>query len=136
MDEKKRRFNMSVWLIAVFLFSFGWDIFWYALGVRPMFPWQLKSALAQFHEKAVLLDVRTPAEYRMFHIKGAQNRPDLIEAPEQFSLPDMDTPVVVICMTGHRSPPVARNLKKRGFRNVRNLTWGMAGWKLFGGPTE
>ena len=39
--------------------------------------------------------------------------------------------VVVICMTGHRSPLVAYALKKKGYTRVCNLTWGMVGWKLY-----
>jgi rhodanese-related sulfurtransferase len=33
-------------------------------------------------------------------------------------------------MTGHRSPMVAYQLKKRGYKQVYNLTWGMLAWKL------
>ena len=43
----------------------------------------------------------------------------------------VDEPVIVICMTGHRSPMVAYQLKKRGYRQVYNLTWGMLAWKLW-----
>jgi rhodanese-related sulfurtransferase len=39
-------------------------------------------------------------------------------------------------MTGHRSPLVAHRLQRLGARKVYNLTWGMAGWKLFGGKTR
>ncbi len=39
--------------------------------------------------------------------------------------------VVVICMTGHRSPLVAYALKKRGYARVDNLAWGMVGWKVY-----
>jgi rhodanese-related sulfurtransferase len=39
--------------------------------------------------------------------------------------------VVVICMTGHRSPLVAYALKKKGYARVYNLTGGMVGWKMY-----
>ena len=39
--------------------------------------------------------------------------------------------LVVICMTSHRSPVVAYALKKKGFKGVDNLTWGMVGWKVY-----
>ena len=39
--------------------------------------------------------------------------------------------VVVICMTGHRSPMVAYGLEKAGFARVYNLTWGMVGWEVW-----
>jgi rhodanese-related sulfurtransferase len=43
--------------------------------------------------------------------------------------------LVIICMTGHRSSVVAYRLKKRGFTEVHNLTFGMLGWLLSGGET-
>jgi len=43
---------------------------------------------------------------------------------------------VIICMTGHRSSVVAYRLKKRGFTEVHNLTFGMLGWLLSGGETS
>ena len=52
-----------------------------------------------------------------------------------FKEPDPDETIVVICMTGHRSPVVANRLKRHGYKNVYNLTWGMWAWKVFGGKT-
>ena len=54
---------------------------------------------------------------------------------KNFEEQDSDKPIVVICMTGHRSPIVVHRLEKQGYRNVYNLVWGMWAWKLFGGKT-
>ena len=126
------------WLVAFLLVIAGWDAGWYAAGVKPMFPWELKRHLvdgAGAQGGVLLIDVRTPSEYRMLHIAGARLRPDLLFHPETLKPTDPDTPVVVICMTGHRSPVAAHLLQKQGIKNVYNLTWGMLGWKLFGGKT-
>ncbi|WP_373498626.1 rhodanese-like domain-containing protein [Desulfococcus sp.] len=123
------------WVIAFLLVVVGWDAGWVAAGVKPMFPWQLRKHLAESKLDPVLIDVRTPAEYRLFHIAGARLRPDLLLRPGALELEDPLRPVVVICMTGHRSPVAAHRLGKHGIRNVYNLTWGMLGWKLFGGKT-
>jgi rhodanese-related sulfurtransferase len=58
--------------------------------------------------------------------------PGLLSNAQGFKGKRVDEPVIVICMTGHRSPMVAYQLKKRGYRQVYNLTWGMLAWKLFG----
>ena len=122
---------MTIFLIAVILLIFGWDLVWWLLGVKPRFPWQLKDRLRGPGPPPGLLDVRTPLEYRWFHLPGAQNVPDLLT--DHLNLPPLPSSreVVVICMTGHRSPIVAYNLKKRGFTQVCHLAWGMAGWKIY-----
>jgi rhodanese-related sulfurtransferase len=122
-------------LLLLCLFIFGWDLFWYAIGVKPVFAWQLKKWMRSGKHDVTLIDVRTPFEYNWFHIEGAQNRPEMAYTIKNFKDIDNKKPVVVICMTGHRSPIVANRLKKRGYKNVYNLTWGMWAWKLFGGKT-
>jgi rhodanese-related sulfurtransferase len=65
-----------------------------------------------------------------------ENRPEMAFLIKNFEEKNMDKRIVIICMTGHRSPIVAHRLKKRGYQNVYNLVWGMWAWKLFGGKTE
>ena len=119
-------------ILIILLVLIGWDVAWYLAGVRPIFPWQLKKLLQKDKRQVHLIDVRTPAEFNWFHIQGADNKPELITGNLVLPQIDKEKPVVVICMTGHRSPPVAYRLKKHGFKNVYNLTWGMLAWKLFG----
>lgn len=113
-----------------------WDVGWWKLGhVTPMPPWRLKTMLDE-GEKITILDVRTPGEYRAFHIKGAINVPFPASLGDYARLvPNPNQAVVVVCMTGHRSPPVVRKLQNGGYTNVANLTWGMTSWKIFGGET-
>ncbi|WP_300164766.1 rhodanese-like domain-containing protein [Solidesulfovibrio sp.] len=120
-------------LFFFLLFFVAWDIGWLAAGVSQTLPWRLRGRLAGA-AKPQLLDVRTPTEYALFHIPGAVNRPDAMTAdPANLGL-DAKRPVVVVCMTGHRSPFVARRLTAGGY-DASNLTWGMLGWKLFGGES-
>ena len=79
----------------------------------------------------VLLDVRTPLEYNWFHLPGAQNVPHLLTDSGKLPPVSPSQEVVVICMTGHRSPLVAYALKKKDYARVYNLTGGMAGWKVY-----
>jgi len=72
-------------------------------------------------EGAVLLDVRTPQEYREGHIPGSKNVPlqsidnveDLVE--------NNDTPLYVYCYSGARSRQAAAQLKHMGYTNVHNI---------------
>ena len=123
-------------LIILIILIIGWDLVWYFAGVKPLFPWHLKKMLQKGQNPGRLIDVRTQLEFNWFHIYGAVNRPDIIFDKDGFKDKNLDEPIVIICMTGHRSPIVAHRLKKRGYKRVYNLTWGMLAWKLFGGKTQ
>jgi rhodanese-related sulfurtransferase len=118
-------------LLAIILIFLLWDTLWWFLGIKPLFPWQLKARLGAGAADLVLLDVRTPLEYNWFHLPGAQNLPHF--PPDSGELPPVSPSreVVVICMTGHRSPLVAYALKKKGYARVYNLTGGMVVWKMY-----
>jgi rhodanese-related sulfurtransferase len=119
-------------LIIILLLLIGWDFAWYFVGVKPLSPWRLKKLLKEKNAQLTLIDVRTPGEFNWFHIDGAANMPGLLFNADGVRGKSVDEPVIVICMTGHRSPPVAYQIKKRGYKQVYNLTWGMLGWKLWG----
>ena len=123
---KKILLGFFVFIILVAV----WDFAWWALGVKPLFPWLMNV------ENYSLIDVRTTPEYKLFHIDGAENRPELLLHPELLKPQNPRKPLVVICMTGHRSSVVAYRLKKQGFSKVHNLTFGMLGWLLSGGETK
>jgi len=116
--------------IVIIIIISGWEFGWWALGVKPLFPWRLKV------ENYTLIDVRTTPEYKLFHIDGAKNYPELLLHPELLKPQDPGKPLVVICLTGHRSSVVAYRLKRQGFTKVHNLTFGMLGWLLSGGETS
>ena len=70
---------------------------------------------------AVLLDVRTPDEYREGHIPGSQNIPiDDIRAVLN-TISNRDTPIFVHCRSGMRSARATKALKSLGYKNVTNI---------------
>jgi len=118
-------------LVFFVLFFVAWDLAWMAAGVDQTPPWRLRDMLGA-SPRPQLLDVRTRGEFALFHIPGAISRPDALSAdPASLGL-DPSRPVVVVCMTGHRSPFVAKMFAAKGFA-ASNLTWGMLGWVLAGG---
>ena len=70
---------------------------------------------------AVLLDVRTPQEYREGHIPGSQNVPlqqlDKVEEVTE----NKDTVLYVYCRSGARSRQAVSLLQAMGYTNVRNI---------------
>jgi len=121
-------------VIAAIVLCIAWDVAWWlGFGVSDMSPWTLKRMVAQ-HTAPVIIDVRTEAEYRSFHIPGAVNVPwPASLADLAYASPDPNRPVVVVGLTGHRSPQVARQLALGGYTAVTNVPWGMLAWKLLGG---
>ena len=77
---------------------------------------------------ALLLDVRTPEEFREGHIPGSRNLPlqDLEEAPAVIE--SEAVPVFLYCRSGNRSATAARILRSMGYRNVTDLG-GINAWR-------
>ncbi|MGK5594809.1 MAG: MBL fold metallo-hydrolase [Parachlamydiaceae bacterium] len=79
-------------------------------------------------QKRVIIDVRTPSEWRSGHIEGARH----IELPAlQGSLQELSKagPIATICGSGYRSSIAASILKRAGFSDVANIQGGMQAWK-------
>jgi len=70
---------------------------------------------------AVLLDVRTPEEYRSGHIPGSKNV-SLQTIDRVGSVAEnKDTALYVYCQSGARSRQAAGMLKQMGYTNVHNI---------------
>lgn len=69
----------------------------------------------------VLLDVRTPQEYRDGHIPGSINAP-LQTLSREAALPAYhDAPIFVYCHSGVRSGQAVRLLTRMGYSNAKNI---------------
>lgn len=81
-----------------------------------------------------IIDVRTPAEFRKGHIKGAVNL-DLSAFDFQKKIDGLnkDGNYFLYCRSGARSSVAARLMTQKGFKNVFNLDSGIMSWN---GPLE
>ena len=71
---------------------------------------------------AVLVDVRSPQEYKEGHIRGAILIPEYeLLSKIKRELPDKDKTIIVYCASGARSKKAQEQLKKIGYYNVYNL---------------
>ncbi|MFV0352085.1 MAG: rhodanese-like domain-containing protein [Oscillospiraceae bacterium] len=75
----------------------------------------------------LLLDVRTPQEYRDGHIPGSINLPlSEVQNIEKIA-PKMDIPMFVYCYSGARSGQACRYFARVGYGAVTNIG-GIASW--------
>lgn len=128
------------WLL-VFIFSCGAMSFAqptaaaYAQKLKSLYketvPLVQSADLAQIlahSEQPLLLDSRSPEEFAVSHLLGAQLvdfkgfRKETAKAWEKNRL------VVVYCTVGYRSERIGEQLLKMGFKNVHNLYGGIFEW--------
>lgn len=85
---------------------------------------------------AIILDVRTPEEYKEEHLAGAQQL-DFLNS-EVFDagikLLDKSHTYYVYCRSGKRSHHACMKMKKQGFK-VFDMEGGILNWKRLGMPT-
>ena len=83
----------------------------------------LEEGLARYNNTpgAVLLEVRTPAEYAEGHLPGSRNLPLQVLEQAGQALPDRETPVFVYCRSGARSHQAQGILRQMGFTRVEDI---------------
>ncbi len=89
----------------------------------------INQGLCRYAEAAgaLLLDVRTPEEYRQGHIPGSKNLPLDTIGPGAAIPGAKDTPLFVYCHSGARSRQAAALLARMGYQSVQNIG-GIAGY--------
>lgn len=70
---------------------------------------------------AILLDVRTPQEYRDGHIPGSKNVPLQTIDTVASAAENKDVPLFVYCYSGARSRQASGALQAMGYTNVNNI---------------
>ena len=96
------------------------------------------DAVRRVREGALLVDVRSPAEFQDGHIAEAVNLPlQSIRSGEVQGLPaNKDAPIVTICAVGKRSLAAVKLLKDLGYSNVKNSRGGLQVWTDEGHPLQ
>ena len=126
--------SQNILLVAVFVTS-G------ALLVWPMIrPGGKELSVADAtlkinRENAVVIDVRTPAEFVAGHVPESINIPrdklgERIAELEKYK----GRPLILNCASGVRAGGACGELRRQGFENVFQLAGGMNGWLQAGLP--
>ncbi|MFK7926172.1 MAG: rhodanese-like domain-containing protein [Bacteroidia bacterium] len=72
---------------------------------------------------AIVIDVRTSAEYRGGHVKGSKNIPLNEIGSNLDKIKKMNRPVITCCASGARSGSAASKLKSAGVEVVNGGPW-------------
>jgi len=90
----------------------------------------LAIRLMNNHDDALVIDLRTAADYKNGHIRGAKNSPlnDFAKNIDTYS-GYKDKEVLVYCNSGNTAIRAIKALKKAGFEKINNLDGGIAAWK-------
>jgi rhodanese-related sulfurtransferase len=90
---------------------------------------QLADWLADKKRPApVLLDVRTPAEWKVSHLPGAGLVDPKAGAKTAAGDTAKDAPIVTYCAVGYRSGAMAQRLRSAGYTEVQNLEGSIFQW--------
>ena len=111
-------------------------LWWLPAGKVPeVSPQEFKRWLDEGRPVQVV-DARTGLEYRQGTI-GKANHAPLTEMPGSMARQKLDKniPVVVLCLSGHRSLPGTRWLRARGYE-AYSLQGGVMAWKRAGYQVE
>jgi rhodanese-related sulfurtransferase len=89
---------------------------------------EIKEVLKK-NKAVVILDVRTPDEFAMGHLKGAQNI-DIRQSDAYIKLDKLNhkTTYLVYCRTNHRSGMAVDYMMQKGFKTVYQMMDGFPGW--------
>ena len=105
---------------------------------RDIGPDEARQVLAQPPAGLVVLDIRTPEEFRDGHLPGARNldffAPDFRQRLE--ALAREDVPILLYCRSGNRSGQAMRLLRQWGRDDVLHLDDGFRAWRAADLPEE
>ncbi len=103
---------------------------WFPFGrVDEISPRELHGKLLNDGADLQLLDVRSSVEFAESHIANAQSAPITALRQRLANLGlDLNRPIIAMCLSGHRSVPAYRLLKRAGYAQVYSLSGGMLAW--------
>ena len=124
----------NIWLIGIALLS-GGALLWPNLPRRGAPVTTLQATQLINQGKAIVVDVREPAEFSAGHLRDAKNIP-LGELSNRIGELDKfkSKAIIAVCQSGTRSAKAAGQLKKAGFNEAFSLDGGIAAWQAQGLP--
>jgi phage shock protein E len=84
-------------------------------------------------EKVLIIDVRTPTEFKQERIEQAVNKP-LDDIDKWVNELPKDKTIYFVCRSGNRSGIAQRIASQRGYENTYNMEGGMIAWRREGLP--
>lgn len=131
MDKNRIKKYLYAALILLTALFIAYQKGWIGANFESITPKEA-HAMLQGGQNVVLLDVRTPQEYKEGHIEGATLIP-LGELEQRVSelKSQKDKKIIVYCRSGTRSVSASRILSDNGFAPL-NVKGGISEWKSEG----
>lgn len=106
-----------------------WNIFGTAVsGIEQISPAELTRLMNR--ENALVIDVRSQADFSTGHILNARNIPEgELQSRQKDLVKHKSNPLVACCGGGAVSPKSARMLKAMGFEKIYVLKGGIHAWQ-------
>lgn len=93
------------------------------MGLFSIFSSKSKR-INDFRERgAVVIDVRTSAEYKGGHVKGSKNMPLQTIGNKGEQIRKLNKPVILCCASGMRSAQATSILKRQGIECMNGGSW-------------
>ena len=132
------KFIIDNWMLISIALASGALLLWpvlqgaTAVGIAPNAAVQLIN-----RDKAMVVDVCSPDEFKAGHIVGARNVPlGELESKLAGVVKNKTNPLILVCASGMRSKRAVAVAKKLGFENAHSLTGGTAAWRAASLPIE
>ncbi len=129
-------FIIDNWYLFLLALASAAGLFWPLLRGGAMGSISTADAVQLMNrEKAVVVDVRSAAEFASGSIPGAKNV-ELADLDNKLAsvVKSKDTPIVMICATGNRSQGAARTAKRGGYARAQSMAGGMSAWRAANMP--
>lgn len=106
-----------------------------ALAHKEVSSAEARELLASPPDGLIILDVRTPDEYRAGHIAHARNL-DFFSPRFELNLAELpkNTPILLYCRSGNRSSQALEYFEEAGLGPLYHLTRGFKQWQEDGMP--
>ncbi len=93
------------------------------MGLFSLFTGKKKKIEEMIANGAVVVDVRTPAEFKGGHVKGAKNMPLQSISGKTKQLQKLNKPVIFCCASGMRSGQATSIMKSKGIDCMNGGSW-------------
>ncbi len=100
----------------------------FAEGIKDITPAEAQTLMKE-EKPPVIIDVRTPAEFKKGHLKGAKNINSRDQFEDNLAKLDPSKRYIFHCKSGGRSTATIATWKSLGFTEVYHLKSGYLGWQ-------
>ncbi|HIP36146.1 MAG TPA: rhodanese-like domain-containing protein [Crocinitomix sp.] len=82
-----------------------------------------EKILEMISRGGIIIDVRTPGEFKMSHVPGSKNIPLNLISSKLKNLQKLNKPIIVCCASGNRSGQAASMLQAKGIEVINGGSW-------------